>query len=85
MNLMSKYCPDSSSGATFALAGSAWSLPNPPPWHFSASAMQGFPLAAAALAALPVRFCVIDREAIACDQSGLAVFDLIRHHRDATE
>jgi ATP-dependent DNA ligase len=46
---------------------------------------ERFPLAAAALAALPVRFCVIDREAIACDQSGLAVFDLIRHHRDATE
>jgi bifunctional non-homologous end joining protein LigD len=40
-----------------------------------------FPLAAAAVAALPVRSCVIDGEAIACDQSGLAVFELVRHQR----
>jgi hypothetical protein len=37
-----------------------------------------FPLAAEAVAALPVRSCVIDCEAIVCDDSGLAVFDLIR-------
>ena len=37
MSLMSKFCSGSSSGATFALAGSPWSSPNPPPWHFSAS------------------------------------------------
>jgi bifunctional non-homologous end joining protein LigD len=37
-----------------------------------------FPLAAEAVAALPVRSCVIDAEAIVCDDSGLAVFDLIR-------
>jgi CheY-like chemotaxis protein len=30
MSLMSKYCSDSSSDATSALAGSPWSLPNPP-------------------------------------------------------
>ena len=40
-----------------------------------------FPLAAAAVATLPVRSCVIDGEAIACDQSGLAVFELVRHQR----
>ena len=39
-----------------------------------------FPLAAAAIEALPVRSCVIDGEAIVCDESGLAVFDLIRGH-----
>jgi bifunctional non-homologous end joining protein LigD len=39
-----------------------------------------FPLAAEAVAALPVRSCVIDGEAIVCDDSGLAVFDLIRGH-----
>src|ERR1700757_1875575 len=37
-----------------------------------------FPPAAEAIAALPVRSCVIDGEAIVCDDSGLAVFDLIR-------
>ena len=37
-------------------------------------------LAAEAAAALPVRSCVIDAEAIVCDDSGLAVFDLIRGH-----
>jgi bifunctional non-homologous end joining protein LigD len=37
-----------------------------------------FPLAAAALEALSVRSCVIDGEAIVCDDNGLAVFDLIR-------
>ena len=40
-----------------------------------------FPLAAAAVAALPVRSCLIDGEAIVTDQNGLAVFDLIRGHR----
>ncbi len=39
-----------------------------------------FPLAAAAIAALPARSCVIDGEAIVCDDDGLAVFDLIRGH-----
>lgn len=39
-----------------------------------------FPLAAEAVAALPVRSCVIDGEAIVTDDSGLAVFDLIRGH-----
>jgi bifunctional non-homologous end joining protein LigD len=40
-----------------------------------------FPLAAAAVAALPARSCLIDGEAIVTDQKGLAVFDLIRGHR----
>src|SRR4029077_15998950 len=39
-----------------------------------------FPLAAEAVAALPVRSCVIDAEAIVCDDNGLAVFVLIRGH-----
>jgi ATP-dependent DNA ligase len=29
---------------------------------------------------LPVRSCLIDGEAIVCDQNGLAVFELIRRH-----
>ena len=37
-----------------------------------------FPLAAAAVAALPARSCLVDGEAIVTDQNGLAVFDLIR-------
>ncbi|HEY5065065.1 MAG TPA: hypothetical protein VIJ04_09640 [Xanthobacteraceae bacterium] len=40
-----------------------------------------FPFVAMAVAALPVRSCLIDGEAIMCDESGLAVFDLIRSHR----
>jgi bifunctional non-homologous end joining protein LigD len=39
-----------------------------------------FPLAEAAIEALPVRSCVVDGEAIVCDDSGLATFDLIRRH-----
>jgi bifunctional non-homologous end joining protein LigD len=39
-----------------------------------------FPLITAAIAALPVSSCVIDGEAIVCDDKGLAVFDLIRGH-----
>ena len=35
-----------------------------------------FPLAVAAVAGLPVRSCVIDGEGIACDESGLSVFEL---------
>jgi ATP-dependent DNA ligase len=35
-----------------------------------------FPLAAAAVSALPVRSCLIDGEAIACNDDGLAVFKL---------
>jgi bifunctional non-homologous end joining protein LigD len=37
-----------------------------------------FPQIVAALATLPVRSCVIDGEAIVCNEKGLAVFDLIR-------
>ena len=39
-----------------------------------------FLLAAATFDALPIRSCVIDGEAIVCDDNGLAVFDLIRGH-----
>ena len=35
---------------------------------------------ALAVGALPARFCLIDGEAIVCDGSGLAVFDLLRGH-----
>jgi len=42
---------------------------------------QRFPLAAAAIAALPARSCVVDGEAIACDANGLSVFDLLRYCR----
>ncbi len=40
-----------------------------------------FPQIAAAAAALPVRSCLIDGEAIVCNEAGLAVFDLVRQHR----
>jgi bifunctional non-homologous end joining protein LigD len=43
-----------------------------------------FPLVASAVAALPARSCVIDGEAIVCDENGLAVFDLIRGHDSKT-
>ena len=44
---------------------------------------ERFPLAAAAVAVLPARSCLIDGEAIVTDQKGLAVFDLIRGHRSS--
>ena len=37
-----------------------------------------FPQIIAALTVLPVRSCLIDGEAVVCNESGLAVFDLIR-------
>ena len=37
-----------------------------------------FPFIAMAVGKLPVRSCLIDGEAIVCDENGLAVFDLIR-------
>jgi bifunctional non-homologous end joining protein LigD len=40
-----------------------------------------FPFIEMAVKSLPVRSCLIDGEAIVCDESGLAVFDLIRGHR----
>ena len=36
-----------------------------------------FPLAAAAIEALPVRSCVIDGEAIVCDNTGYASFEAV--------
>ena len=45
--------------------------------HFSAR----FPFIVEALSALPVRSCIIDREAIVTNDNALAVFDLIREHR----
>jgi bifunctional non-homologous end joining protein LigD len=40
-----------------------------------------FPLIAEALASLRSRSCIIDGEAVACDDNGVASFDLVRHHR----
>jgi bifunctional non-homologous end joining protein LigD len=42
---------------------------------------QRFPLKTRAIAALPVGSCVIDGQAIACDDDGLSVFDLLRYQR----
>jgi bifunctional non-homologous end joining protein LigD len=39
-----------------------------------------FPFIAMAVGKLPVQLCLIDGEAIVCDENGLAVFDLIRRH-----
>ena len=44
-----------------------------------------FPFIAMAVAALPAQSCLIDGEAIVCDESGLAVFDLIRQHRTSAK
>jgi hypothetical protein len=40
-----------------------------------------FPLIVATLARLRSRSCIIDGEAVACDDNGVASFDLVRHHR----
>ena len=41
-----------------------------------------FPLIAGALARLRSRSCIIDSEAVACDEkTGIACFDRLRHHR----
>src|SRR5262249_33958835 len=40
-----------------------------------------FPLIVETLARLRSRSCIIDGEAVACDDNGVASFDLIRHHR----
>jgi ATP-dependent DNA ligase len=37
-----------------------------------------FPMIVTAIAALSALSCVIDGEAIACDENGLSVFDLLR-------
>jgi bifunctional non-homologous end joining protein LigD len=39
-----------------------------------------FPQVVAAMTALPARSCLIDGEAIVCNERGLAVFDLIRQY-----
>jgi hypothetical protein len=41
-----------------------------------------FPLIVDAPVRLRSRSCVIDAEAVACDDNGVASFDLIRHHND---
>ena len=43
---------------------------------------ERFPLIVAAVAALRVRSCLIDGEAVCCDQNGLAVFNHLRRRRD---
>jgi ATP-dependent DNA ligase len=40
-----------------------------------------FPLIVEALARLRSRSCILDGEAVACDDAGIASFDRIRHHR----
>jgi len=46
--------------------------------RYATISTKRFPLVVAAIATLPVRSCLIDGEAIVSDDSGLAVFDLIR-------
>jgi bifunctional non-homologous end joining protein LigD len=41
---------------------------------------RAFPSSEWRFAKLPVRSCLIDGEAIVCDENGLAVFELIRRH-----
>ena len=43
-----------------------------------------FPQIVAAVILLPVRSCLIDGEAVVCDDTGLAVFDMIRGYRHDT-
>lgn len=43
--------------------------------------IRRFPLIGMAVASLPVHSCLIDGEAIVCDENGLAVFELIRRQR----
>jgi bifunctional non-homologous end joining protein LigD len=43
-----------------------------------------FPQIVAAVTLLPVRSCLLDGEAVVCDENGLAVFDLIRGYRHDT-
>jgi hypothetical protein len=45
------------------------------------TAARRFPLIVDAVARLRSRSCIIDGEAVACDDNGVASFDLIRHHR----
>ena len=40
-----------------------------------------FPLIVEAMAKLRSRSCILDGEAVACDDAGIASFDRIRHHR----
>jgi bifunctional non-homologous end joining protein LigD len=40
-----------------------------------------FPLIVETLAQLRSRSCIVDGEAVACDDKGVASFDLVRHHR----
>jgi ATP-dependent DNA ligase len=40
-----------------------------------------FPLIVNALAQLRSRSCIIDGEAVACDDNGISSFDLVGHHR----
>jgi bifunctional non-homologous end joining protein LigD len=40
-----------------------------------------FPLIVDALPRLRSQSCIIDGEAVACDENGVASFDLVRHHR----
>jgi bifunctional non-homologous end joining protein LigD len=42
---------------------------------------RGFPLIVETLARLRSRSCIVDGEAVACDDKGVASFDLVRHHR----
>jgi ATP-dependent DNA ligase len=38
-----------------------------------------YPAVVAAMNHLPVKSCLIDGEVVACDENGLAIFDMLRH------
>jgi len=63
--------------STFRIVGERVRLYSRPGNDFT----RRFPLIVETLARLRSRSCIIDGEAVACDDNGVASFDLVRHHR----
>jgi hypothetical protein len=67
-------------GSNRCPAHAAWHDRLPAPFN---DLTHRFPLIVEALARLRSRSCIIDGEAVACDDNGVALFDLVRYrHHD---
>src|SRR5260370_28511773 len=74
-------CSQGTRSADIGFAGGSALRPSSASSAATTSSASTGPLIVEALARLRSRSCIIDGEAVACDENGVASFDLVRHHR----
>jgi hypothetical protein len=76
---ISKECLDTSTTSPTESSLPTAAMTSRPPNPNAHEWTDRYPAVVAAMNHLPVRSCLIDGEVVACNENGLAIFDLLRH------